>query len=365
MRCQRSSCRLRHRNRRLTRNGCGLHTEGDLRRINSLRLLIFICFRVCLWACLVPGAGITGAQTITARLPATAEFDHMQPHGFDWMLDYSGKSTAEFVKDPHFGDVDKFVISVLKVQQDFDGPGTHVLLRDKFLEVLSGSRSGPSTPELVRVRLGRYVTAANCQGDKCQSRAFLWVDTEEGIALCVLIHPPTPELPSKGPAVLIYSRQLQMKMKVLKESYLPDQFWFDFRDWAYDRQLPLVMTQRYVNGFNAIQVLLHDQEFCLNAATTRDALTCNQDAQDAADADLQALLEQIKKHPGETDATSQALLNDTEEAWKNYRDKACKAAYNQMAGGTGAPVAEGECSVRITKEHVRELQAVYFMMLFD
>jgi uncharacterized protein YecT (DUF1311 family) len=328
-----------------------------LRGTKALLLLIFACFS--------PGAVIGNAQTVTTRLPAIAEFDHMQPHGFDWMLDYKGKSTADFVKDPHFADVNKYVISVLKAQQDFDGPGTHVLLRDKFLEVLSGSGAGPSTPELVRVRLGRYVTAVNCAGDKCQTRAFLWVDTVEGIALCVLIHLPTPDRPSKGPGVLIYSCQLRTTMKVLKESYLPDQFWFDFRDWAYDRQLPLVMTQRYVNGFNAVQVLLHDQEFCLNAATTRDAEECNQDAQDAADADLQALLEQIRKHPGEEDATSQALLNETEEAWKNYRDKACKAAYNLLAGGTGAPVIEGECSVRITKEHVRGLQADYFMMLFD
>jgi len=328
-----------------------------LRGPKALQLLLFACFLL--------DAAITDAQTITTRLSAVAEFDHMQPHGFDWMLDYKGKSTADFVKDSHFADVDKLVISVLKVQQDFDGPSTRVLLRDKFLEVLSGSGAGPSTPEAVGVRLGRYVTAANCRGDKCQSRAFLWVDTEEGIALCVLIHPPTPELPSKGPAMLIYSRQLRQTMKVIKESYLPDQFWFDFRDWAYNRQLPLVMTQRYVNGFNAVQVLLHDQEFCLNAQTTRDAEECNQDAQEAADADLQALLEQIRKHPGEEDATSQALSKDTEEAWKNYRDKACKAAYNQMAGGTGAPVLEGECSVRITKEHVRGLQADYFMILFD
>jgi uncharacterized protein YecT (DUF1311 family) len=328
-----------------------------LRGPKALHLLLFACFLL--------DAAAANAQTISTKLPATAEFEHMQPHGFDWMLDYKGKSTAGFVKDPHFSDVNKFVISVLKVQQDFDGPGTHVLLRDKFLEVLSGSGTGPSTPEAVRVRLGRYVTAANCQGDKCQSRAFLWVDTVEGIALCVLIHPPTPDLPSKGPAVLTYSRQLRQTMKVLKESYLPDQFWFDFRDWAYDRQLPLVMTQRYVNGFNAAQILLHDQDFCLNAATTRDAEECNQDAQEAADADLQALLNQIRKHPGEEDATSQVLLNDTEEAWKNYRDKACKAAYNQLAGGTGAPVVEGVCSVRITKEHVRELQADYFIILFD
>ena len=328
-----------------------------MRGPKALQLLFFASFLLA--------AAVAGAQTITTRLTAVAEFDHMQPHGFDWMLDYKGKSTADFVKDSHFADLDKYVISVLKVKQDFDGPGTQVLLRDKFLAVLSGSGAGPSTPEAVRVRLGRYVTAANCQGDKCQSRAFLWVDTVEGIALCVLIHPPTPDLPSKGPAVLIYSRQLRQTMKVLNESYLPDQFWFDFRDWAYDEQLPLVMTQRYVNGFNAVQVLLHDQDFCLNAATTRDAEECNQDAQDAADADLQALLQQIGKHPGEEDATSQALLNETEAAWKTYRDKACKAAYNQMAGGTGAPVLEGARSVRITKTHVQELQADYFMILFD
>jgi len=288
----------------------------------------------------------------------------MQPHGFDWMIGYQGKPSSILIKDPHYADLDKYVISGLKVQYDFDGPGTHVLLRDRFAEVLGGTDAGPSTADPVKVRLGRYLTAANCQGDKCQTRAFLWVDTVEGIALCVLIHPPTADLPSKGPAILLYSRQLQTKMKVIKEAFLPDQFWFDFRDWAYDKQLPLIMTQRYVNGFNAVQVLLHDQEFCLNANSTREAEICNQDEQDAADADLQALLSQIGGRLRD-DATGKALLQETGTAWQDYRDKACKAAFHQFDGGTGGPVSEGACSVRITKEHVRELQNDYFMMLFD
>ncbi len=304
------------------------------------------------------------ARTPDSPLPAIAEFDHLDPHGFDWMLAYDNKSTSGLVKDPQFAKLNDRVVSALKVQYDFDGPGTRILLRDKFLEVLGGTGAGPSTPDPVKVRLGRYLIASNCQGDSCRTRALLWVDTVEGIALCALVHPSTPELPSKGPAVLIYSRQLSMKMKLVKEAFLPDQFWFDFRDWAYNKQLPLVMTQRYVNGFNVVQVLLHDQEFCRNAYSTRDAEICNQDGQDAADADLQALTSQIRSRLTE-DTTGATLLTETAEAWGNYRDKACKAAYNQFQGGTGAPVASGQCSVRLTRERVRDLQAAYWMMLFD
>ncbi len=92
---------------------------------------------------------------------------------------------------------------------------------------------------------------------------------ELSIGLCVLVHAPTPGLPSKGPALLIDSRQFRMKL--LSESFLPEQFWFDLREWIYEKQLPLVMTQRYVNRYGAKQVLLHDQQFCLNAYSTRDA----------------------------------------------------------------------------------------------
>jgi uncharacterized protein YecT (DUF1311 family) len=304
------------------------------------------------------------AQTSNQPLPVFEEFDHLQPHGFDWMIAYRNKPTTELVKDPRFADVEKFVSSVEKVKYDFDGPGTQVLLRDKFNEVLAGTSAGPATPENVSVRLGRYLTAANCNGNGCQTGAFLWVDTVEGVALCVLVHPPTPELPSKGPAILIYSRQLQMKMKVIKEADLPSQFWFDFHEWAFEKQLSQVMTQRYVNGFNAVQVLLHDEDFCQSAYSTYDSETCNQQAQNAADADLQALVSQIGEHQKD-DKTAQVLLKDANLAWKDYRDKACKAAYNQFAGGTFAPVAEGECSVRLTKERVRGLQTDYFVMLFD
>lgn len=114
-------------------------SEDNLRKTGAIRSLLSVC--------LLLDAGVVSAQTNSARLPAIAEFDHMQQHGFDWMLDYKGKSTADFVKGAHFADVDKNVISALKVQQDFDGPGTHVLLRDKFLEVLSGSGAGTRLPK--------------------------------------------------------------------------------------------------------------------------------------------------------------------------------------------------------------------------
>jgi uncharacterized protein YecT (DUF1311 family) len=320
--------------------------------------------RIILWVLIAFLPVLALAQTTDFVPSRYDEFDNMQPHRFDWMLAYQGKPATSLVKDPHFADVNKYVVDLLKVKYDFDGHGTQVLLRDKFLEVLGGTGPGPSTPDPVRVRLGRYVTASNCLGDQCETRALLWVDSFEGIALCVLVHPPTQQLPSNGPAILIYTRQLSLKMKLLKEAYLPDQFWFDFRDWAYAKHLSPLMTQRYVNGFSAIQVMLHDGDFCLSAYSTVDAENCNQLGQDAADADLQALLSQIGSHPGE-DVTDLAQLKETEDAWKNYRDKACRAAFRQFDGGTAAPVAEGECSVRLTREHVRDLQANYFMILFD
>jgi uncharacterized protein YecT (DUF1311 family) len=52
-------------------------------------------------------------------------------------------------------------------------------------------------------------------------------------------------------------------------------------------------------------------------------------------------------------------FNHVEEAWRQYREKACTAAYHQFGGGTGGPSFEGQCELKLARDHMRELDLVY------
>ena len=54
-----------------------------------------------------------------------------------------------------------------------------------------------------------------------------------------------------------------------------------------------------------------------------------------------------------------AEFDNTEHLWASYRDAQCGAAFHQFDGGSGAPVAEAECEQRLTRAHMRDLDAVY------
>jgi hypothetical protein len=46
-------------------------------------------------------------------------------------------------------------------------------------------------------------------------------------------------------------------------------------------------------------------------------------------------------------------------AWQQYRDLVPKTAYDQFKGGTLAPVFDGECTQKIVRSHMRELNQIY------
>jgi uncharacterized protein YecT (DUF1311 family) len=54
-----------------------------------------------------------------------------------------------------------------------------------------------------------------------------------------------------------------------------------------------------------------------------------------------------------------AEFDNTERLWASYRDAQCTAAFHQFGGGSGATVAEAECEQRLTRGHMRDLDAVY------
>ena len=63
--------------------------------------------------------------------------------------------------------------------------------------------------------------------------------------------------------------------------------------------------------------------------------------------------------PSLTPEQVQEEFDHVEEVWRQYRDSACTAAYQQFNGGTGGPSFEGQCELNLARDHMRELDMVY------
>lgn len=64
-----------------------------------------------------------------------------------------------------------------------------------------------------------------------------------------------------------------------------------------------------------------------------------------------------------TPTESAAEFGRVEEAWQQYRNVACKAARDQMGGGTAAPSSEMSCLIELDRSHMRELDSIYWIEL--
>jgi hypothetical protein len=51
--------------------------------------------------------------------------------------------------------------------------------------------------------------------------------------------------------------------------------------------------------------------------------------------------------------------------WQPYVDAACTAHHHQYGGGTGGPGAELACRVRLTRNHMKDLDSIYEMPLHN
>jgi len=67
--------------------------------------------------------------------------------------------------------------------------------------------------------------------------------------------------------------------------------------------------------------------------------------------------------PALTSSESAVEFDRVEQAWRQYRDTACKAARDQMGGGTAAPSSEMRCVMDLDRSHMRELDSIYWLEL--
>jgi uncharacterized protein YecT (DUF1311 family) len=52
-------------------------------------------------------------------------------------------------------------------------------------------------------------------------------------------------------------------------------------------------------------------------------------------------------------------FDSVEKSWRAYREAACTAGFHQFDGGTGGPSFEEECELKLTRDHMRELDMIY------
>jgi uncharacterized protein YecT (DUF1311 family) len=54
-----------------------------------------------------------------------------------------------------------------------------------------------------------------------------------------------------------------------------------------------------------------------------------------------------------------AEFNRVEIVWQQYNTTACSDAFHQFGGGTGGPSFELQCELKLTRDHMRELDLIY------
>ena len=118
---------------------------------------------------------------------------------------------------------------------------------------------------------------------------------------------------------------------------------------------------------------------CPDAKTTYDFNVCLGNVLTAADQNLKSFEQSIRDlqapsphmagapeapangiaGPVLTPEQLTAEFDSVEELWRQYRTMACTAAFHQFGGGTGGPSFEAQCELKLTRDHMRELDMIY------
>jgi uncharacterized protein YecT (DUF1311 family) len=110
---------------------------------------------------------------------------------------------------------------------------------------------------------------------------------------------------------------------------------------------------------------------CRHAGTTMQLNSCFGQAVEAARASYKAFTGAIRSMLGlalepsdaaEAKATVDAF-DATEAAWQKYREAQCKAALDLYKGGTIAPSQAMACELLLTRNHMLEIEQIYYMRL--
>jgi uncharacterized protein YecT (DUF1311 family) len=199
--------------------------------------------------------------------------------------------------------------------------------------VLKGS------PLPVEIRDGRYVMVSGRSGPYLMGRGFMWVDTQDGIALGGFYFRPTNGEPT--PTLTIFSRQV--KDPALEMSQLPPAFAEDLSRWSAAAGVPPVTTRYFITGSNEKILLEHDENYCLptDGTTPPPGGVCDQMNAAAADIDVNAAY-YLDQTNHATNATAWMINGADQIAWIQFRDATCRVGPDPLT-----------CHILMTRERTR------------
>jgi uncharacterized protein YecT (DUF1311 family) len=244
-----------------------------------------------------------------------------------FLAHFGGAASGDLVRDKQYRKLMKEVIPDCMFHYGWD-----IMLSDALEKVIAGS----TIP--VQIRDNRYVLVSGRSGPYLAGRGFMWIDTQDGIALGGFYFHPTNGEPT--PTVTVFSRQI--KVPAIKLSQLQPAFTDDLKQWSNDSAVAPVTT-RYFIGDNKLRILLeHDEDFCASIrGTSASTDQCEQMNADAADIDLNAAyyLDQINYA---TNGTAWMINTPDQTNWLRMRDNTCGLAPNRLG-----------CMIRMTRERTR------------
>jgi hypothetical protein len=165
----------------------------------------------------------------------------------EFLTGYAGRSTNEVVHEPGLRNLVDTVVPYAPFHLGLDMPLPHAI--ETMLSL-------SSTP--VAVREDRYVMLTGTRGSNGRGRAFLWIDTHEGLVLGGIFFYPSNGEPT--PTLTIFSRQVNQQS--LRMSQFPSAFVQDLTEWAAAAGVPPITTRYFINASSEKTVLAHDEDFC-------------------------------------------------------------------------------------------------------
>jgi uncharacterized protein YecT (DUF1311 family) len=236
---------------------------------------------------------------------------------------FEGLPSKELVRDKQYRKLMHSVILDCVFHYGWDMP-----LAEALEKVLTGS------PLPVQIHDKRYVMVSGRSGPYLRGRGFMWIDTQDGVALGGFYFHPTNGEPT--PTVTIFSKQV--KEESLKMSQLPAAFAVDLARWSADSGISPVTTRYFIGGVDRKILLEHDEDFCSPADGTTAPADCEQMNANAADIDLDAAY-YLEQTDHATNATAWMINGPDQVAWIQVRDDTCRVGPDRL-----------RCRIRVTRE---------------
>jgi hypothetical protein len=192
-----------------------------------------------------------------------------------FLNDYAGRPANDILHEQKLRELVAAVVPYAPFHLGLDMPLPHAL------ESMLQASQVP-----VEIRDGRYVMVTGIRGQGGRGRGFIWVDTQQGIALGGIFFYPSNGEPT--PTLTLFSSQVNQSS--LGFSQLPPAFVQDLTRWAVAEGVPPVTTRYFINASSQKTVLAHDEDFCKMtvADTPTDPNSCSKMNADAARVDTEA-----------------------------------------------------------------------------